>query len=486
MKSKITQNYMYTLLYQFITILTPLFITPYVSRVLGPEEIGIDAFVNSIVQMFMVFILLGIPIYGRKQIAQVKNMNYRETFSQVYSIQIFTTLIIMLIYIILIFCYGQHLVLFILYCFTLLGTGLDVAWYFVGKEEISKIMLRNMMVKIVTVVSIFLCVQTEEDLWLYILINGLSLLLGQIVTWFSLIRDIKGFTFTFDKWKEHFPIILVLSVVPCSALIYVAINKILLGYFVGETEVGFYNQGYKLYVMFLGFVTALSSILMPRMAKHFSKGEHEQIRTYIHFSIRFILLTTMPLVVGIILVAPIFVPWFLGEKFSPVSEVMMTMAPCFIVKGLGDIFGVQYLVIAGKYRSYVVAELMGALVSLVVCVVLLYAGVEVTAPVYALLMGTGVTLVFEMIVAREVYSIRIMCMLICKYTLFSILMGLVVFGIDRVSESQSPILSLCLKGIVGSLTYIVLLIMVKDPIVKLIINKIESRKSVQKEFTGYM
>jgi len=463
------------MLYQLLTVVTPLFITPYASRVLGPEKIGIDAFVNSIVQIFMVFILLSIHTYGRKQIAQAKNKNYQEVFSQIYSIQVMTTLIVLTIYMIFIFWYGDYLLLFLLYSITLLSTGIDIAWYFIGKEEISRIMRRNITVKILTVISIFIFVRTEEDLWLYILINGLSLLIGQVVTWIALIRDIKGFYLTSKKWNVHFPLILILSAVPCSTLVYISINKILLGYFAGESEVGFYNQGYKLYLMFIGFVTALSAVLMPRMVIHFNKGEQKQIRKYIHFSIRFILMTTMPLAVGIILVAPVFVPWFLGEDFSAVSEVMVVIAPCFILKGLADIFGVQYLVIADKYKSYAMAVSLGSLMSVVACFVSLYLGFEATAPAFALLIGTGTTLILEMVISKNVYSIKLFYILLGKYTLLSILMGIIVFIVGGFIESQSPVVVLSIKGIIGSITYVILLIIVRDPIMRLITNKITVR-----------
>ncbi|MGH0590626.1 lipopolysaccharide biosynthesis protein [Bacillus mycoides] len=472
MKSRLTKNYSYTMLYQLLTVVTPLFITPYVSRVLGPEEIGIDAFVNSIVQIFMVLILLSIHTYGQKQIAQVKNKNFQEVFSQIYSIQVMTTLIVMIMYMMFIFWYGNYLLLFLLYSITLLSTGIDIAWYFVGKEEISKIMIRNIMVKILTIVSIFLFVQNAEDLWLYILINGLSLLVGQVVTWVALIRDLKGFYLSTKNWGTHLPLILVLSIVPCSALMCVSVNKILLGYFVGEVEVGFYNQAYKLYLMFIGFVTALSAVLMPRMAIYFSKGEHKKIRKYIHFSMRLILLTTIPLAVGIILVAPVFVPWFLGKDFSDVSDVMIIIAPCFVLKGLADVFGVQYLVIAGRYKSYAMTVASGSLVSMVVCFIALHLGFGATAPAFALLIGTGITLILEMIVSKNAYSVKVFYTLLGKYTLLSILMGIVIFNVNKLIGGQIPVIVLSIEGLIGSITYAILLIIVKDPIVRLITNKI--------------
>ena len=70
---KLASNYLFTVLYQFLLMLTPFITTPYVSRILKAEGIGIDAYVLSIVQLFIVFLVLSLPMYGSRQIAVQKD-----------------------------------------------------------------------------------------------------------------------------------------------------------------------------------------------------------------------------------------------------------------------------------------------------------------------------------------------------------------------------------------------------------------------------
>ena len=46
----IKKNVVYNLVYQVVTLLLPLITVPYISRVLGPNGVGISSYTNSIVQ----------------------------------------------------------------------------------------------------------------------------------------------------------------------------------------------------------------------------------------------------------------------------------------------------------------------------------------------------------------------------------------------------------------------------------------------------
>ena len=95
--SKLISNYVYNTIYQLLLLALPIITIPYLSRVLGPEGIGINAYSLSIVQIFVLFSLVGIPLYGNRQIASAKD-NGKEALSRefwsIYSIQIVTSLIV--------------------------------------------------------------------------------------------------------------------------------------------------------------------------------------------------------------------------------------------------------------------------------------------------------------------------------------------------------------------------------------------------------
>ena len=67
---KVNKNFMYNMVYQILLYIIPFIVTPYISRVLGAENIGIYSYTYSIVTYFMLLTLLGINNYGTRNIAK--------------------------------------------------------------------------------------------------------------------------------------------------------------------------------------------------------------------------------------------------------------------------------------------------------------------------------------------------------------------------------------------------------------------------------
>ena len=94
------KNFFYNVAYQVLILILPLITTPYISRVLGADGIGIYSYTYSIAYTFALVMLLGINNYGNRTIAQ-----YRENKEQVskkfwgiYCIQFIMSAIVIIIY----------------------------------------------------------------------------------------------------------------------------------------------------------------------------------------------------------------------------------------------------------------------------------------------------------------------------------------------------------------------------------------------------
>lgn len=467
MDNNLVKNYFYIIAYQLVTIVTPLFTTPYVSRVLGPEKIGVDAYVYSYVQLFMLIVLLGLPTYASKKIAQASSKNAeRIIFSELFSFQLLLTVVTIFLYGLFIIFFKKYQILFGLYSFTIVSTGVDTSWYFVGKEKISSVMTRNIIVRLLTVVAILTLVNTSEDLWKFVLISGCSLFMGQVVTGGLVFKEINGFVFNIKAIIKHSTPIFILFIVPGMTIFSLSISKILLGYWNGEVQVGMYNQAYKLYVMVISFISAITSVLMPRMSRDFSNNNHNEIRRFLHFSIRLISATAIPLSIGIIIVSKQFIPWFFGNDFTLVAPILSIISISFVIKGLTDILGIQYLVVANKNKEYAFSVAVGSISNLLVCYLLLSLDYQALSLAIGLLVGTLFSLVIELIYARYAYSFLFVLKCLIKYGFFSILMGIGIYLVP--THSIKTINSLVIQLIVGIIIYFTLLAISSDPLMKLI------------------
>ena len=65
-------NYVLNLIRAFSYALITIVTMPYVNKILGPENIGKVEYVNTIINYFILFSALGIPLYGIREIAKVR------------------------------------------------------------------------------------------------------------------------------------------------------------------------------------------------------------------------------------------------------------------------------------------------------------------------------------------------------------------------------------------------------------------------------
>ena len=85
-------NYIYNMCYQILAIVSPLITTPYVSRTLGAEGVGIYSYVNSIAYVFLMFVYLGTRAYGQREIAFCREDKHLRSilFWEINKIKLFT------------------------------------------------------------------------------------------------------------------------------------------------------------------------------------------------------------------------------------------------------------------------------------------------------------------------------------------------------------------------------------------------------------
>ena len=184
-KKSVAKNYIFNLIYQLLTILTPLITTPYVARVLGVENNGIYGYTWSIVTYFVLFGSLGTAMYGQREIAYVQNNKKKQTdvFWEIIFIKLISYIFVIFLFYILFCINGDYAIFYRILIIELLANLVDISWFFQGNEDFGKTVIRNMIVKITGLVLIFIFVKNQNDLWKYFLIYVLSDLLGNLSLW---------------------------------------------------------------------------------------------------------------------------------------------------------------------------------------------------------------------------------------------------------------------------------------------------------------
>ena len=441
---KVIKNYLYNLSYQILTIILPIITVPYVTRIFTSEDLGNYGFYNSIVSYFSLFAMLGIGIYGTKQIAAARDVS--STFWNIYAIQLIASLLALFVYVITFVSIPKMSgIVPIILGIILLTKMIDISWLFTGKEDFKKITLRNTMVKVAGVISIFTFIKSSEDLYLYIFLIVIFDFLGQFVMWIPAKKFIKRPSFNGNAIKKNLQPIVLLFLPQVAISLYVVLDRTLLGLLGSYSDVGIYEQGQKLTSILLTVVSSLGAVMLPRVANLLSERKEEEAQNMVRFSFILYNLIIFPMIFGLIAINEVFVKLFLGQNFQDVKYVLYIIVFNIMFIGWTNILGYQVLVVRNKNKEFMLSTTTPAIVSVAVNIAVIpffgYIGASITSVVVE-------TLVFAI---QWYYSRNI----INKNLLFNkdlakiILSSLVMFGAVMLCK-----MTIALEGVTGLVTYL--------------------------------
>ncbi|EOD5305166.1 oligosaccharide flippase family protein [Enterococcus faecium] len=311
--------------FQLLMLIVPIITTPYVSRIFSPEQLGLYASSYSMASIFVTIAMFGIPIYGARKIAQSNDKETRtKNFFSIWFLQIFFSVICFALFNFIVITFGLDN-MYYFQSFLILVTIFDISWFFIGIEEIRKNILRNFITKLVATLSIFFFIKKSNQLDIYLFINVLAMLLGNLTMFTSLrphlILKKKYYHFSkdFRIVKESFRLLIPMLIDTTKN----ASSKLILVSLAGNYQAGIFDQGSKIIVLLLGILTSMSSALVPRMSHFVSLNRKNELNKYFKVFNSIISIFSVIVISGIISVGEFFVPLFFGEGYSEVVPVLI-------------------------------------------------------------------------------------------------------------------------------------------------------------------
>lgn len=366
---KLIKNYLYNVAYQLFALIVPLLTVPYISRVLGPGGVGINSFTGAVSSYFVLFGTLGINLYGQRQIAYAReNVRQRNVvFTEILGLHFALMSIATVTYLLFVLFSSDYTAYYWIQLITLFSAFLDVSWFFMGLEEFKKTVLRNFFVRIVSLVAIFIFVRNHSDVGLYIFILAMAGFLGNLSLWSYLFKEK---VFSTIRWQDlkiwrHFKPTFALFLPQVAMQIYLLLNRVVIGWFSSMTQVGFFDNSDKIVKMVLGIVTAIGTVMLPRIANVFKKGDSEQLEKYMRASFDFATALSVPITIGLIVIAKPFSAVFLGAKFAGVDQIIAILALVIIPISWTTVLGTQFLLAVDRTSQFTKSVLVGAIVNIV-------------------------------------------------------------------------------------------------------------------------
>lgn len=368
-KTNIAKNFAYNIMYQILSIVVPLITSPYLARVLGVEKIGINSWTYSIVFYFMILSILGVSNYGNRTIASVRESKEKlsQSFCSIYVCQLFMSIIMVVFYIFYVAFFAEkYKIIALLQVFFILANTVDITWFFYGMENFKVTVRRNMLVKIGSLVFIFLCVKSPDDLWKYTLINSGSMFIGQLMIWPYILKEVKIKCPSLCEIKTHIKPIIILFVPILAISIFANMDKYMIGKFSDIVQSGYYENADKIIGIPKAVITALGTVMLPRTAYLIANGQEEKSEIYIENTMLFTIIMASAFVFGMAAVSDIFSVWFWGEEFEECGELISYMSPAIIFSVFGNVIRTQYLIPRSKDKEYTISLIIGAIINFLV------------------------------------------------------------------------------------------------------------------------
>lgn len=364
------KNFIYNVVYQVFIFIIPLVLTPYISRVLGVNNIGIYSYTYSLVYYFMLASMLGINNYGAREIAKCsldKNKLSKKFFS-IYFLQLICNILMIIIFTaFIVFSNYNHKDILIIQSIFLISCGFDINWFFFGMEEFKITISRNVIIKILSIVLIFGLVKSNNDLWLYTLILSLSTLISQVYLWIFIRKRVYFCKVSLKDIFKHLPQCLILFVPVIAYSIYRVMDKTMIGFFANTIELGYYESAEKIINIPISFVSALGTVMLPHMAKSSDEELQDKFSSTFYLCYFFII----PMVLGLLVISKDFTILFFGEEFLKTANIIIFLLPTVLFGAMTNIIRSNYLIPKAKDKIYVASTSIGAIINFILNIILI-------------------------------------------------------------------------------------------------------------------
>jgi polysaccharide biosynthesis protein len=456
---KVLKNYSYNLLYQLLAIILPFITTPYVTRVFTSSDLGTYGYYSSIVGYFLLAASLGINTYATKEISG-HTLDRSKVFWEIYTIQWITSGISLLLYILV--CWlvpGMNNPVAYILGISLISKGLDISWLFQGVEDFKKLTIRNMLVRILGVISIFLFVRQESDLYLYVFLITFYELLGQLSMWFPARVWIHKPKITISEVNRHLLPVVTLFLPQIAISLYTILDRTLLGLYASTRDVGLYEQASKLITILLTIVTSLGSVMLPRVSHLIALKQYKAVLKLYEFSFLVYNMIIFPVIAGMLIVNDNFIQFFLGSEFQDAKYAIMIMVWNMFFIGWTNIIGIQILIPHNKHKQFMVSTTIPAFFSIACNLVLIpylgYIGAAITS-----VLTESVVWFIQLYYARDIMKELTIIPHVIKVALATAVMSGILLLIRSLIKF-SPFLNVIFLAFVGIIVYGAIIIIFK-------------------------
>ena len=282
---------------------------------------GMYNFSSSIVSYFSLIASLGIATYGVREGAQYRNQSQEITqfISEIFSINIISTVCSYILLSTLVTCvpfFRDYRSIILLLSLEIIFTTMGVSWTCNLYEDFLFIAIRTIAVQIVSLILIFIFVQSQEDLLKYTVIMILSNSGANLLNFFYVRKNYCNFKLTLKiNWRKHLKPILLIFSTSVAVTIYVSSDTTMLGFMTSNYQVGLYGTAVKIYTIIKNFLAAILIVLIPRFSLLMSTDKYIEVKSLFEDVFNVLSIVMLPMAIGVFMLSDDIVCLIAGKDF---------------------------------------------------------------------------------------------------------------------------------------------------------------------------
>ena len=477
-KHSLKLNFVMNAILTMSSFIFPLISYPYVSRILLPEGTGKVSFATSLIAYFIMFAQLGIPTYGVRACSRVRDdrQALTRTAQELLIINlIMTALSYTALFLALLFVprLRAERTLYLLVSLSMIFNTIGMEWLYKALEQYTYITVRSIVFKIVALIAMFVLIHSRED---YVIYGGITILASSAsgicnfvhARRFISLRPVGGYRF-----RPHLKAVAVFFAMACASTVYTNLDTVMLGFMTSDETVGYYNAAVRIKSILVSIVTSLGAVLLPRASYYVERGEMDRFRQITRKALNFVFLAAVPMMIYFMVFAKQGIFLLSGENYAGAVRPMQWIMPTLLFIGLSNVLGIQILVPLNREKVVLWSIIAGAAVDVVLNVALI--------PRYGASGAAAATSVAELVVlAVQFFVLGKEATGAFAAVSFGKLLPALAVGIAAASwvllMQWGSFVTLLLSGILFFGSYLAMLLVLKEEMVKQLLMQLLKRK----------
>ena len=353
-----------------MTILVPVIVYPYVCRVIKPEGVGSVSFAQNIIVYFTMLAQMGIPTYGIRACARVRDdkTELSRTVHELMFINIITCAISYALFAIALAAVPQmreDKTLFIIMALPVLLGTIGADWFYSGIEQYPFMAAVSVTCNLLMVAGVFIFVKKPADYILYGLMyvigtSGAKLIYFLFLPKYIIIRPLGGYNI-----KRHLGAVGIFFMMAVATTIYTSMDSVMLGFMKGTVENGYYDAAVKIKMVLVSVITTLGTVILPRASYYIEAGETKKFQAISAKALDAVIAASVPCAVFFGAFAVPSILFLSGPDYGASVAPMRVIMPSIVFIAITGITGIQIMVPLGREKQVLHSEITGAVINII-------------------------------------------------------------------------------------------------------------------------